>query len=229
MTTAALATTRKLRQQQLLLQHSLQKHQLKRRHDSTLRSTIKVTNKACDAEKRAVDRAKDADQKVKDAGKPRWNDKAQKAKKLKRLKKLLKKNMRRQKKLHLRKSNMEETNDVDAKKRLKRTKTWTQKNKGWLSWQKSDEAKRAKGELDKGHTGAASWQRAEKTRRRQLWQRERQSSKEKEDADKNVLVNTKPERDAETRAKKQKKMTNSVNLRKSERSKNKSWWLRIKP
>lgn len=167
----------------------------------------KVTNKGLfDAEKRAVDRAKDADQKVKDAGKAKDElDKAQKDKEAKKVEKeALEKEYEEAKEATPEKIKYE-TDDVDAKEKAKADKDVNAKNKADQVGKKSDEAKRAKGELDKARTGADEADKELKDAEDNYDPTAKgKAQKEKEDADKNVLVKYQAKRDAETELKKSK-------------------------
>ena len=167
----------------------------------------KVTNKDLfDAEKRAVDRAKDADQKVKDAGKAKDElDKAQKDKEAKKVEKeALEKEYEEAKEATPEKIKYE-TDDVDAKEKAKADKDVNAKNKADQVGKKSDEAKRAKGELDKARTGADEADKELKDAEDNYDPTAKgKAQKEKEDADKNVLVKYQAKRDAETELEKAK-------------------------
>ena len=167
----------------------------------------KVTNKGLfDAEKRAVDRAKDADQKVKDAGKAKDElDKAQKDKEAKKVEKeALEKEYEEAKEATPEKIKYE-TDDIDAKEKAKSDKDVNAKNKADQVGKKSDEAKRAKGELEKARTGADEADKELKDAEDNYDPTAKgKAQKEKEDADKNVLVKYQAKRDAETELKKSK-------------------------
>lgn len=167
----------------------------------------KVTNKDLfDAEKRVVDRAKDADQKVKDAGKAKDElDKAQKDKEAKKVEKeALEKEYEEAKEATPEKIKYE-TDDVDAKEKAKADKDVNAKNKADQVGKKSDEAKRAKGELDKARTGADEADKELKDAEDNYDPTAKgKAQKEKEDADKNVLVKYQAKRDAETELEKAK-------------------------
>lgn len=167
----------------------------------------KVTDKdLSDAEKRAVDRAKDADQKVKDAGKAKDElDKAQKDKEAKKVEKeALEKEYEETKEATPEKIKYE-TDDVDAKEKAKADKDVNAKNKADQVGKKSDEAKRAKGELDKARTGADEADKELKDAEDNYDPTAKgKAQKEKEDADKNVLVKYQAKRDAETELEKAK-------------------------
>lgn len=167
----------------------------------------KVTNKDLfDAEKRAVDRAKDADQKVKDAGKAKDElDKAQKDKEAKKVEKeALEKEYEEAKEATPEKIKYE-TDDIDAKENAKADKDVNAKNKADQVGKKSDEAKRAKGELEKARTGADEADKELKDAEDNYDPTAKgKAQKEKEDADKNVLVKYQAKRDAETELEKAK-------------------------
>lgn len=177
--------------------------------ENTVNSTInnKVTDKdLSDAEKRAVDSAKDADQKAKDAGQAKDTlNKEQKDKDVKTAdKEAIEKDLEKAKGATPEKIR-DETDDVDAKEKAKAEKDTDAKDKATQVDQKSDEAKRAKDELDKARTGVEKADKEVKDATDDFDPAAKEKAqKEKDDADKDVLVKDQAKRDAETELEKAK-------------------------
>ena len=185
----------------------------------------KVTDKdLSDAEKRAVDTAKDADQKAKDAEQAKDTfDKAQKAKDAKTAEKeTLEEELEKAKEITPEKIK-DETDDVDAKEKAKADKDADVKDKANQVNNKSDEAKRAKDELDKARTGV---EKADKELKKAIDDfdpaAKDKAQKEKDNADKDVLIKDQAKRDAETELEKAKKTDKTREAKKSQERQNKA-------
>lgn len=195
--------------------------------ESTVKASVndKVTDKdLSDAEKRAVDTAKDADQKAKDAGQVKDTlDKAQKDKDTKKAEKdALEKDLEKAKGATPEKIK-DETDDVDAKEKTKRDKEAYSKDKADQVTKKSDEAKLAKEELEKARTGVEKTDKELKDATDDYDPAAKdKAQKEKDDADKNVLVKDKAKRDAEKELEKSKEDDKTREAKKGQERQNKS-------
>jgi len=185
----------------------------------------KVTDKdLSDAEKRAVDTAKDADQKAKDTGQAKDTlDEAQKDKDTKKAEKdALEKYLEKAKDATPEKI-QKETEDVDAKEKAKTDKDADAKDKADQVTKKSDEAKLAKDELDKARTGVEKADKELKDATDDYDPAAKdKSQKEKDDADKDVLVKDKAKRDAETELEKAKENDKTREAKKVQERQNKA-------
>lgn len=185
----------------------------------------KVTDKdMSDTEKRAVDTAKDADQKAKDAGKAKDElDKAQKDKDAKKAEKdALEKELEKAKDATPEKI-QKETDDVDAKEKAKADKDADVKDKADQVTKKSDEAKRAKEELDKARTGVENADKELKDATDDFDPAAKdKAQKEKDNADKDVLIKDQAKRDAETELEKAKEADKTREAKKSQERQNKA-------
>ena len=185
----------------------------------------KVTDKdMSDTEKRAVDTAKDADQKAKDAGKAKDElDKAQKDKDAKKAEKdALEKELEKAKDATPEKI-QKETDDVDAKEKAKADKDADVKDKADQVTKKSDEAKRAKEELDKARTGVEKADKELKDATDDFDPAAKnKAQKEKDNADKDVLIKDQAKRDAETELEKAKEADKTRESKKSQERQNKA-------
>lgn len=185
----------------------------------------KVTDKdLSDAEKRAVDTDKDADQKAKDAGQVKDTlDKAQKYKDAKKAEKdALEKALEKAKDATPEKI-QKETEDVDAKEKAKADKEVEAKDKAEQVIKKSDEAKLAKEELDKARTGVEKADKELKDATDDYDPAAKdKAQKEKDDADKDVLVKDKAKRDAETELEKAKEDDKTREAKKVQERQNKA-------
>ena len=185
----------------------------------------KVTDKdMSDTEKRAVDTAKDADQKAKDAGKAKDElDKAQKDKDAKKAEKdALEKELEKAKDATPEKI-QKETDDVDAKEKAKADKDADVKDKADQVTKKSDEAKRAKEELDKARTGVENADKELKDATDDFDPAAKdKAQKEKDNADKDVLIKDQAKRDAETELDKAKEADKTREAKKSQERQNKA-------
>lgn len=185
----------------------------------------KVTDKdMSDTEKRAVDTAKDADQKAKDAGKAKDElDKAQKDKDAKKAEKdALEKDLEKAKDATPEKI-QKETDDVDAKEKAKTDKEADYKDKADQVNNKSDEAKRAKDELDKARTGVEKADKELKDATDDFDPVAKdKAQKEKDNADKDVIIKDQAKRDAETELEKAKEADKTREAKKSQERQNKA-------
>ena len=195
--------------------------------ENTVTATVndKVTDKdLSDAEKRAVDTAKDADQKAKDAEQSKDTlDKAQKDKDSKKAEKdALEKSLEKAKDATPEKI-QKETEDVDAKEKAKTDKDDDAKDKADQVTKKSDEAKLAKDELDKARTGVEKADKELKDATDDFDPAAKEKAqKEKDDADKDVLVKDKAKRDAETELEKAKEDDKTREAKKVQERQNKT-------
>ena len=185
----------------------------------------KVTDKdLSDAEKRAVDTAKDADQKEKDAGQAKDElDKAQKDKDAKKTEKdALEKALEKAKDATPEKI-QKETEDIDAKEKAKADKEVEAKDKANQVIKKSDEAKLAKEELDKARTGVEKADKELKDATDDYDPAAKdKAQKEKDDADKDVLVKDQAKRAVETELEKAKKDDKTREAKKVQERQNKT-------
>ena len=185
----------------------------------------KVTDKdLSDAEKHAVDTAKDADQKVKDAGKAKDElDKSQKDKDAKTAEKeAFEKDLEKAKEATPEKIK-DETDDVDAKEKAKADKDADVKDKANQVNNKSDEAKRAKEELDKARTGVEKAEKELKDATDDFDPAAKdKAQKEKDNADKDVIIKDQAKRDAETELEKAKEADKTREAKKSQERQNKA-------
>lgn len=167
----------------------------------------KVTDKDfSDAEKRAVDTAKDADQKAKDAAKAKEElDTAQKDKETKKAEKdALEKDLEKAKDATPEKIK-NETDDVDAKEKAKADKETESNKKADQVNKKSEEAKLAKEELEKSRTGVEKAEKELKDATDDFDPAAKEKAQqEKDDADKDVRIKDQAKRDAETELEKAK-------------------------
>lgn len=195
--------------------------------ENTVNSTInnKVTDKdLSDAEKRVVDSAKDADQKAKDAAKAKEElDTAQKDKEAKKAEKdALEKDLEKAKDATPEKI-QKETDDVDVKEKAKADKDVDAKDKTTQVDQKSDEAKRAKDELDKARTGVEKADKELKNATDDFDPTAKEKAQqEKDDADKDVLVKDQAKRNAETELEKAKEDDKTREAKKVQERQNKA-------
>ena len=185
----------------------------------------KVTDKdLSDAEKRAVDSAKDADQKAKDTGQAKDTlDKAQKDKDTKKAEKAaLEKDLEKSKDATPEKI-QKETEDVDAKEKAKADKEVEAKDKADQVIKKSDEAKLAKEDLEKVLIGVEKADKELKDATDDYDPAAKdKAQKEKDDADKDVLVKDKAKRDAETELEKAKEDDKTREAKKVQERQNKA-------
>lgn len=194
--------------------------------ESTVKATVndKVTDKdLSNAEKRAVDSAKDADQKAKDAGQAKDTlDKSQKAKDTKKAEKAaLEKDLEKAKDATPEKI-QKETDDVDAREKAKADKEVEAKDKVDQVTKKSDEAKRAKEELETTRTGVENAEKELKDATDDFDPAAKEKAQqEKDDADKDVLIKDKAKRDAETELEKAKEDDKTREAKKGQERKNK--------
>ena len=185
----------------------------------------KVTNKDLfDAEKRAVDRAKDADQKVKDAGKAKDElDKARKDKEAKTAEKeALEIELEKAKNATPEKI-QKETDDVDAKEKAKADKEANAKNKADQVGKKFDDAKLAQEELNKARTGVEKADKELKDATDDFDPAAKnKAQKEKDDADKDVLMKDQVKRNAEAELEKAKENDKAREAKKVQERQNKA-------
>lgn len=185
----------------------------------------KVTDKdLSDTEKHAVDAAKDADQKAKDAGQAKDElDKTQKDKDAKTAEKdALEKDLEKAKDATPEKI-QKETDDVDAKEKAKTDKDADVKDKVNQVNNKSDEAKLAKDELDKARTGVENADKELKDATDDFDPVAKdKAQKEKDNADKDVLIKDQAKRDAETELEKAKEADKTREAKKSQERQNKA-------
>ncbi|WP_173251555.1 SEC10/PgrA surface exclusion domain-containing protein [Streptococcus sp. 3705] len=195
--------------------------------ENTVNSTInnKVTDKdLSDAEKRAVDTAKDADKKAKDAEQAKDTlDKAQKDKDAKTAEKdALEKDLEKAKDATPEKIK-DETDDVDAKEKAKADKETESNKKADQVTKKSDEAKLAKDELDKARTGVEKADKELKDATDDFDPTAKdKAQQEKDDADKDVLVKDQAKRNAETELEKAKEDDKTREAKKVQERQNKN-------
>ena len=195
--------------------------------ENTVNSTInnKVTDKdLSDAEKRAVDSAKDADQKAKDAAKAKEElDTAQKDKETKKAEKdALEKDLEKAKDATPEKIK-NETDDVDAKEKAKADKEVAAKDKADQMTKKSDEAKLSKEELETARTGVENAEKELKDATDDFDPAAKEKAQqEKDDADKDVLVKDQAKRDAETELEKAKEDDKTREAKKVQERQNKT-------
>ena len=195
--------------------------------ENTVNSTInnKVTDKdLSDAEKRAIDTAKDADQKAKDAGQAKDTlDKAQKDKDAKKAEKdALEKALEKAKDATPEKI-QKETDDVDAKEKAKDDKEKEANKKADQVGDKSSQAKLAKDELDKARTGVEKADKEVKDATDDFDPTAKdKAQQEKDDADKDVLVKDQAKRDAEIELEKAKEDDKTREAKKVQERQNKT-------
>ena len=177
--------------------------------ENTVTATVddKVTDKdLSDAEKRAVDTAKDADQKAKDAGQAKDElKKVQTDKDAKKAEKKAIENELEKAKDATPERIKDETDDVDAKEKAKVNKEADTQDTADQVEQKTDEAKRTHDELDKARTDVEKADKELKDATDDFDPAAKEKAQqEKDDADKDVLVKDKAKRDAETELEKAK-------------------------
>ena len=195
--------------------------------ENTVNSTInnKVTDKdLSDAEKRAVDSAKDADQKAKDAGHAKDElDKAQKDTDTKKTEKdALEKDLETAKDATPEKI-QKETENVDAKEKAKTDQDADAKDKADQVTKKSDEAKLAKEELEKARTGVEKADKELKDATNDFDPAAKEKAQqEKDDADKDVRIKDQAKCDAETELKKAKEDDKTREAKKGQERQNKA-------
>lgn len=185
----------------------------------------KVTDKdLSDAEKRAVDTAKDADQKAKDAGQAKDTlDKAQKDKDAKKAEKDALENDLEKAKDATPEKIKDETDDVDAKEKAKADKETESNKKADQVNKKSEEAKLAKDELDKARTGVEKADKELKDATDDFDPTAKdKAQQEKDDADKDVLVKDQAKRNAETELEKAKEDDKTREAKKVQERQNKN-------
>ena len=185
----------------------------------------KVTDKdLSDAEKRAVDTAKDADQKAKDAGQAKDElKKVQTDKDAKKAEKEAIENELEKAKDATPEKIKDETDDVDAKEKAKADKDVDAKDKATQVDQKTDEAKRAHDEFDKARTGVEKADKEVKDATDDFDPAAKEKAQqEKDDADKNVRIKDQVKRDAETELEKAKEEDKTREAKKVQERKNKA-------
>ena len=184
-----------------------------------------VTDKdLSEAEKRAVDTAKDANKKAKDADKAKDDfDNAQKDKDTKKAEKdALEKDLEKAKGATPEKIK-DETDNVDAKEKTKRDKEADSKDKADQVNKKSEEAKQAEEELEKARTGIEKTDKELKDATDDYDPAAKDKAQnDKDDADKNVLVKDKAKRDAETELEKAKEDDKTREAKKVQQRQNKT-------
>ncbi len=184
-----------------------------------------VTDKdLSNAEKRAVDSAKDADQKAKDAGQAKDTlDKAQKDKDAKKAEKdAFEKALEKAKDATPEKI-QKETEDVNAKEKSKADKEVDAKDKADQVTKKSDEAKRAREELDKARTGVEKAEKELKDATDNFDPAAKdKAQQEKDDADKDVRIKDQAKRDAETELENAKEADKTREAKKGQERQNKA-------
>lgn len=185
----------------------------------------KVTDKdLSNAEKRVIDTAKDADQKTKDASKAQDElNKAQNEKNTKKAEKeALEKDLEKAKEATPEKIQTE-TQDVAAKEEAKADKEANAKNKADQVGNKSDDAKRAQDELNKARTGVEKADRELKDATDDFDPAAKnKAQKEKDDADKDVLMKDQAKRNAEAELEKVKENDKTREAKKVQERQNKA-------
>ena len=193
---------------------------------NTVNNTVTdVTDKdLSEAEKRAVDTAKEANKKAKDAVKAKDDfDIAQKDKEAKKAEKdALEKDLEKAKGATPEKIK-DETDDVDAKEKTKRDKDADSKDKADQVNKKSEEAKLAEEELKNARTGVEKTDKELKDATDDYDPTAKdKAQQEKNDADKDVLVKDKAKRDAETELEKSKEDDKTREAKKEQERQNKA-------
>ena len=185
----------------------------------------KVTDKdLSNAEKRVIDTAKDADQKSKDASQAKDElNKAQNEKNTKKAEKeALEKDLEKAKEATPEKIQTE-TQDVDTKEKAKADKEADAKNKADQVGNKSDNAKRAQEELNKARTGVEKADRELKDATDDFDPAAKnKAQKEKDDADKDVLMKDQAKRNAEAELEKAKENDKTREAKKIQERQNKA-------
>ena len=185
----------------------------------------KVTDKdLSNAEKRVIDTAKDADQKTKDTSQAKDElNKAQNEKNTKKAEKeALEKDLEKAKEATPEKIQTE-TQDVDTKEKAKADKEADVKNKAAQVGNKSDNAKRAQEELNKARTGVEKADRELKDATDDFDPAAKnKAQKEKDDADKDVLMKDQAKRNAEAELEKAKENDKTREAKKVQERQNKA-------